>query len=676
MPLPKIVAPAGGPEQLQAAVRCGADCVYLGTGPFNARRNAVNFTQEQLVQAVRGCHIRNVRVYVTVNTLVTDQEFPPLEQTAESIACAGADGVILQDMGAVQLFSRRYPSLRRIASTQTAVHNTDGARFLQDAGFQSFVLARELTLEEMAKICAAVPLSAEAFVHGALCMSLSGACYLSSLLGGRSGNRGLCAQPCRLEWHCGRSDHALSLRDMSLLDYIPALAQAGVAELKIEGRMKRPEYVAAAVTACRLAREGRPYDRETLSAVFSRHGFTDGYLTGRRDQTMYGFRTQEDALAGQDVLPRLQALYQKETPSVPVDMAFSLTQSGSSLTVTDGDHTLTVPGPPPRQALHRPLEEDQVRRHLGSTGGTAYTLQDLSCTLAPGQVLSAAELNGMRRHALALLDDLRGTASPVERGLWTAPEAVPRPHAHPSPLWARFVRPGQIACPDKLQRILLPTSQITPEVLDKLGTKLTAVLPPVLFPEGEEALDNRLTALKKAGLAEVWADNLYGLTLARRLDLPVRGGFGLNVTNLAAMEFFRSWDLLSLTISFELPMALIQSMDSSLPWGITAYGRLPLMQFRNCPVRAHLGCRRCGGNGTLTDRKGIHFPVECSDRRSACLLNSVPLDMAGREDPGDFRLLWFTRESTRECGEVIDRFLRQLPTPGPHTRGLYCRKLL
>ncbi|MCD7769398.1 MAG: U32 family peptidase [Oscillospiraceae bacterium] len=364
MATPEILAPAGGEEQLLAAVRCGAEAVYLGLPRFSARRNAANFDGESLARAARYCRARNVKLYVTVNTLVLDDEQPSLEETAELISWAGVYGVILQDMAALRLFKQRWPALHRTASTQTAVHNVDGARFLQDMGFDSFVLARELTAEEMGQICAAVSIPAEAFVHGAHCMSLSGACYLSAMLGGRSGNRGLCAQPCRLDWKCGGRDYALSLKDMSLLSHIDELRQAGVQTLKIEGRMKRPEYVAAAVTACKKARAGEPYDRKTLEAVFSRSGFTDGYLTGRRDKTMFGRRTEADAASAGTVLGSLAGLYRRETPLVPVDMRFSMTAGGSSLTVSDGTNTLTVPGPAPEEARTRPLAGESAGRSL------------------------------------------------------------------------------------------------------------------------------------------------------------------------------------------------------------------------------------------------------------------------------------------------------------------------
>ena len=685
-PVPAVLAPAGGREQLVAAVRCGADAVYLGGKGFNARRSAENFGGEALASAVRYCHERGVKVYVTVNTMVLDRELAALEAEADAVAAAGADGVILQDMAALTLFSRRYPHIRRVASTQTAVHNADGARFLADAGFDGFVLARELSLDEMASICAAVDIPAEAFVHGAHCVCVSGMCTLSSMLGGRSGNRGLCAQPCRLDWRCGAHGHALSMKDMSLLDHIADMAAAGVRTLKIEGRMKRPEYVAAAVTACRAARDGEPYDAESLRAVFSRSGFTDGYLTGRRDAAMFGYRTREDVTDAEAVLKPLRQLYRAERRSVPVTMAFTLTADTSALTVSDGGgRTAAVTGPAPEPARTRPLDADSAARSLTKTGGTQYICAAFRADIAPGLTLPAAALNALRRDALAALDERRGDVPPYTRGPgW---EQIPDDtrlkdsgeNEAPSPLWARFYTADQLAAGDhaaifdRLAVVVLPVGAITPAIIDRFGDRLAAELPAVCFPEDEPALETRLVTLKKQGLRAVWTENIYGAALGKRLGFPVvRGGFGLNAANAQAAAFYRAHGLASLTASFEAPMSAVKR----LPAGAVVYGRLPLMRLRCCPVRASVGCAVCGGRGELTDRRGAAFPVECGGKRYATLLNSVPLDIAGRDDPGGYRLLWFTRESADECAAVIARFARNEPPRTPRTGGLYYRKLL
>ncbi len=673
MAKPIVLAPAGGEEQMIAAVRCGADAVYLGPKDFNARRNASNFDAADLASAARYCHERGAALYVTVNTMVLDGELPALEETAESIAAAGADAVILQDMASAELFRRRYPHIRRVASTQTAVHNADGAKFLQDAGFQSFVLARELSLREMETICSAVDIPAEAFVHGAQCMCVSGMCCLSAMLGGRSGNRGLCAQPCRLDWQCGAGDHVLSLKDMSLVEHIRELGDAGVATLKIEGRMKRPEYVAAAVTACRAARDGADYDAGTLRSVFSRSGFTDGYLTAKRDAAMFGYRTKDDVTDAESVLKNLRGLYHKERPRVPLSMAFAMNADGSRLTVSDGTHTVTAAGPMPEPARSRPMDGETASKNLSKTGGTQYYVNSIETEIEPGLAMPVSALNALRRKALAEMDTLRGAVAPYERGEY-AP--VQKPHHRPdgaSPLWARFYRAAQIAEADALEKIILPLSEITPE---RVSAKLIGELPAVCFPENADVLEPKLEALKNAGLRAVWTDNIYGIELARRHGLAVYGGFGLNAANTESIAFYEKQGLSALTVSFEIPMSAVKSLGGGIKRGAAVYGYLPLMRFRNCPVRANVGCAACGGNGSLTDRKGVLFPVECGEKRYSTLLNSVPLDIAGRDDPADFRLLWFTRETAAECGQVIGRFLRGERAGGPHTGGLYYRRLL
>jgi len=674
----EILSPAGGEEQLLAAVRCGANAVYLGGKRFNARRNAANFDEAGLGRAVSYCHARNVAVYVTVNTIVLDSEREALEAEADEIAAAGADAVILQDMAALRLFANRYPSIHRHASTQSAVHNVDGARFLQDAGFDRIVLARELSLSEMERICSAVPLKMEAFVHGAHCMSVSGACYLSAMLGGRSGNRGLCAQPCRLDWHCGSNSYALSLKDLSLISHIREMAQAGVGSFKIEGRMKRPEYVAAATTACVKALAGEPYDTDTLRAVFSRSGFTGGYLTGTRGADMFGSRTKDDVTDAADVLKPLAALYRAETPLVPVDLRFTLDSESARLSVSDGDRLVEASVGAPERAIHRALNEAGAKASLEKTGGTPFFVRDFSAAITPGYALSAASLNALRRQALDELLEERGRTSPHARQSYLCPPPVPYRSVREQPaLWARFYRETQIPAEAPFERILLPAEQITEETIARYGERLIAQLPTLLFPEDEAAFGERLRQLSDAGLRAVWANNIYGITLGTRLGLAVHGGFGLNAANTEALNAYEARGLSSITVSFELAMVKIKALGGAIPRGIVSYGALPLMHVRNCPVRAAEGCKSCSGAGHLVDRMGVSFPVECDQMRSATLLNSVFLDLADRNLTGlDFQLLYFTRETAGEAASVAARYQSSQKTDRPHTGGLYYRTLL
>ena len=370
---PEILAPAGGGEQLTAALNAGADAVYFGATDFNARRNAENFTDADFLAAVRACHVRGVKVNVTLNTLILNEEFDRLLQTLRLIAESGADAVIVQDLAVAALVKKHVPTIRLHASTQMAAHNLAGVHALRDMGFSRVVLARELSLREIAAITENAGCETEVFVHGAHCMSASGLCYMSSLFGGRSGNRGLCAQPCRLNFTNDKRDHALSLRDLSLLRHLDDLKRAGVASFKIEGRMKRPEYVAAAVTACRQALAGEPYDEARLQAVFSRSGFTDGYFTGKINGAMFGARGKEDVTAAAGVLQELRGLYKDERKRVPLTMRL-IAEAGSplTLTVSDGERAVVKTGPAPEIAKNAPTTPEKAAAGLAKLGGTPY----------------------------------------------------------------------------------------------------------------------------------------------------------------------------------------------------------------------------------------------------------------------------------------------------------------
>ena len=404
----EILAPCGSMESLVAAVRCDADAVYLGTKNFNARKNADNFDFDSLKEAVRYCHERNVKVYVTVNTLVSDSEMKSAYDTVESSLKAGADAFIVQDIGLAKMIKECFPEARLHASTQCSVNTPDGFKALENLGFSRAVLPREMTLDEIKEIRKSTDMELEIFVHGALCMCVSGQCYLSSVLGGRSGNRGLCAQPCRLSFSADNSgSFDLSLKDLSLVSHIKEIEGAGVVSLKIEGRMKRPEYVAAAVTACRKAINGEysQTDEKLLKDIFSRSGFTDGYFTGER-KNMFGTRQKEDVLASSDVLSDLSRLYEKEKQNVPLDMRFICKKGEpASLKVTDGKKTVTVTSSVPEEALNKPMTDESVRQRFSKLGGTPYFLKNFVSELDGGLILPAAALNEMRRNAVEKLGE-------------------------------------------------------------------------------------------------------------------------------------------------------------------------------------------------------------------------------------------------------------------------------
>ena len=403
----EILAPCGGEDSLPAALGSGADAVYLGVTAFSARRNAKNFNEEQLRSAVRECHISGVKVYVTLNTLVFDDELDKLAATAELIAEAGVDGVIVQDPGAARVIHRAAPTLRLHASTQMTVTSAAGAEFAHKNGFSRVVLAREMSLEEIERVVKNVDIETEVFVHGALCVCVSGQCLMSAMYGGRSGNRGLCAQPCRLDFTCGERHNVLSLKDLSVIERLPELDRIGVTSAKIEGRMKRPEYVAAAVTACRDVLAGRKPDTDTLRAVFSRSGFTQSYFDGSVAD-MQGVRTKDDVIAADGALSSLRRLYDKPYKRRTVNIAMTVEQ-GRAVTANvscDGVSFRFVSDVVPETAINRAVTADEIASRLKKTGGTIYEAGEVTVNVGEGLMLSASSVNEIRRRILAELDEV------------------------------------------------------------------------------------------------------------------------------------------------------------------------------------------------------------------------------------------------------------------------------
>lgn len=679
----EILAPAGGEAQLRAAVLCGADAVYLGLRGFNARAGAENFDENTLPQTVGWCHARGVRVYVTLNTLVTDRELPQWLHSLDAVAAAGVDGVLVQDLGLAKIIRQRYPTLPLHASTQMTVHNLAGARLLEEMGFAQVVLARELSKEEIAAICAGTSMRCEVFVHGALCMSVSGQCYLSSVLGERSGNRGRCAQPCRLDFKSHGRGYALSLKDLTLTDRLRELEALGVASFKIEGRLKRPEYVAAAVTACRQSLAGEVPDLETLRSVFSRSGFTDGYYTGQRDLSMFGTRTREDAAAA-EVLGKLSALTRNEVGRLPVDMVLTMAPGEpATLAVTDGTHRVEVAGEVPQTALTRPTDEELARRALEKCGGTPFYLQNLTCHIGEGLMLPLSALNRLRAAALTALAEARSVVVPYPQAPAAAEEPAGRARPAGAPrLGCRLAAAAQ-ATPAIRRgggRLSLPLHELAerPELLETGAERWVAELPAFCAPQQEEAVMRALRKLKEQGLTAALCGNLGSLLMAREAGLRIIGDYGLNIINSPAAQQAAALGCDEITLSFECERNVARNVDSPIPIGVIAYGRLPLMLLRNCPGKTAAGCGVCRGINHITDRRGEDFPLQCQNRQYTHLLNPRPLFLSDRLpewDFCDFLTLRFTTETPAECDEVLKMYQTGAAPAGSFTRGLYYRTL-
>ena len=682
----EILAPAGSMESMMAAVNSGADAVYFGYGQFNARRNAKNFDEESFRQMARTCKARGVKMYMTLNTIVYDREMEDLKESVRAACENGVDAILVQDLGVMELLRQWAPDIPLHASTQMAVHNVSGAKQMQELGFTRVVLAREMSAEEIRAVVEQVPVETEIFVHGALCMCLSGQCYMSSLIGERSGNRGLCAQPCRLPFTSGRGDngYALSLKDLTLVDRIKQLKALGVDSLKIEGRMKRPEYVSAAVTGFRQALAGEQPNMEQLEAAFSRSGFTRGYFDGKIGMDMFGTRQHEDVLAGQKVLKQLSNQLEKEYPHIGLNLTFTM-KNGQPITLTaaDGDgNSVTVCGEEPQTAMNRPTTDELVRRSMEKLGGTFYYLNELTCELDDGLICPASQMNQLRRDALEQLTEIRSEIKP-----WKFVDA-PIP-AHPKMLALR--RPdfrAQVRTVSQItakmaevcELITVPMDQLEKD-FDKIPKdirgKIAVTIPRLLFGDDNAMMEERLLALKKKGISHISVGNVGAVHLGRRLGFTVHGESSLNIANSLSLKEYAELGLADAVVSFELSHGRIRGLGDYLPHGIFAYGRLPLMVTRNCPIRLK-DCKNCKQYGVLKDRKGESFEVRCTQRRYSEIYNGKPLYLADKWDEWNsfsFGLLYFTGESPEEIDSVIRSYTETFEKREGVTRGLYYRNV-
>ena len=682
----EILAPVGSEEMLRAAVYSGADAVYLGFAGFNARTGAGNFDAASLCEAVRFCHARGVRVHVAMNTTVYADELENLAAAVRAVAASGADAVICQDMAVADLIRRIAPDLPRHASTQMSVHTLEGALKMAELGFSRVILARELSLKEIETIAKGCGIETECFVHGALCMSMSGQCYMSAFLGGRSGNRGSCAGPCRLpfdanplpEGRPGKAHH-LSLKDNSVIDQLDKLEAIGVASAKIEGRLRTPEYVAAAVNACLAGRDGLAYDRDVLQNAFSRSGFTSGYLDGKINGTMFGTRSEADAEQTRKTLPALRELYRRERSRVPVEMKLEVSPDGEKLTVTDldGNRGIAYGETEPQPARNDPAEA--LRRSLSKTGGTPFAAGEIQVEMDGGPwYLPGSAVNELRREALDSLLKKREVLHPWKVEPVTLPALTRRTWPPKPQLWARFETwdqvPREALGPQGPARLMLPVAEAA-KVPEDLRSKVILELPRAMFGAMEEDTIRRVGQVREQGFAGFEANNIAHLRICQ--GLPVTGGIGLNITNPLAAQVYADWGLSALLVLPEVKdseMMFIAPAHNGrpVPTGAMIYGHMPLMLTRACPLQNVHDCAHCRREGVLTDRKAKKFPVRCKGGVRT-IYNPVPLYMGDKPGalPVDYGVAYFTTESREEAGRVLDQIVRAQPFEDEFTRGLY-----
>ena len=689
----EILSPAGSWESMVAAVQSGADAVYMGVGSFNARRSAKNFTPEDFAEAVRYCHLRGVRVYLTLNTLLSDRELPQAADLLRHASECGADAVLIQDWGALLLARQVAPDLPIHASTQMSIFSLGGANKAASLGMERVVLARELSKDDIRTICAGCPAEIETFAHGALCMCYSGQCAMSALIGGRSGNRGRCAQPCRMVYGVNeeaKKGHPLSLKDANLSTHSQEMEDMGVACLKLEGRMKRPEYVSVITSIYRRLvdekRQPTKQEAQDLYDAFSRSGFTDWYYQGRKGAGMFGTRP-EKAPEPKELFAAARALYEKENArTVPVTMHCTMRRGmPSSLTVSaprirQDDVTLTVEGAVPEEARNRALTADDLRSRLGKTGGTVFAPAEITVELDDGLMLPASAVNALRRDALeSLKTALETQLGPDRRSLPT--EELPAGSTQSE----TFGFTVSIQRPEQITRALLECRPeilyIPVELLDQVDlglcaayTKVCAVLPRVFHTKDEAPLREMLERFPQ--VQSVQLHNLGHFPIVEGLDRELRGGFGLNVFNSRALLFLQSQGCRSAAVSFELRQVQIRDMVKYLPCEAFVYGRLPLMLTENCIDENSRLCRSEGN--FLSDRTGARFPLLSAYGHRNEIENSCALFLADKPDYRSCGLRWgclrFTTETPEECVEVFRRYLGENDyQPEEFTRGLFYR---
>ena len=690
----ELLAPAGSMEALRAAVCNGADAVYLGADTFNARMNARNFSAADLQEAVVYCHVRGVKVHLTLNTLVLDREMPRAAELIRMAASCGVDAFIVQDLGMVSLCRQLAPDVPIHASTQMSIHSLEGVLEAAALGCSRVVLARELPAEEIAHICKKSPVEIEVFVHGALCMCYSGQCYLSSVIGRRSGNRGQCAQPCRLPYGYGRFEstrYPLSLKDNCLAGELDELRRMGVASIKIEGRMKRPEYVAIVTRAYRTVLNGGKLtqaDLQELETAFSRQGFTDGYFKGQTGSDMFGRRQESEDTA--DLFASARATYEQgETQRIGVRF-YAMIHCGqpARLAVEDPDGNLCrTYGPVPEQAVYRSLTAQDLEQQLKKTGGTPYLCTSVRSSLDPDLMLPASAINAMRRDVIAELTAKRGRAEKPHLNAYDEPPRYDGISGEPQ-LTVAVRTADQITSrmlSMKPTVLYVPLSELVehPELRQRVGveTQLAAILPRVIWSGELVPIARQLRTVYDMGVRQVLAGNLGQLHIARAAGFAVRGDFGLNIVNSRAMRYLREQGLDSQLLSFELTLPQIRDISKAVPAEVLIYGRLPLMLMENCVIKNRTGTCTCQtGTVRLVDRVGEEFPiVKDPGTCRNVLLNGKKLYLLDKKDAFRGMGLWalrlqFTTENAGEVDRVLSEYrLGARFEPGSCTRGLYNR---
>ena len=689
----ELLSPAGSPEAVIAAVQSGADAIYMGVGDFNARRNAKNFTEEEFEKAVRYCRIRGCKTYITLNTLVNDREMEDAVKYARLASKCGCDGIIIQDLGLIDAVRHAAPDIPLHASTQMSIHNLAGVQAVADMGFTRAVLARELSIEQIRYICKNSPIEIEVFVHGALCFCHSGQCYMSPFIGRRSGNRGMCAQPCRMQYSLGgrMDDYPLSLKDNCLVDELKALEDAGVACVKIEGRMKRPEYTAivTGIYSKAIKENRRPSAEELdmLTKVFSRQGFTKGYFDGTK-KDMHGVRGESSDSADKLFATAKRAYSDGELRRVPIHF-YTVAEKDKKLMAVafddDGNRSVAE-GPVPERAKKQGINESFLTEQMFKTGGTPYNCVENKAKTDPDLFIQASVVNDLRRKLISDITEKR--AVPPARRLAAVPpkpqnvRTISDPRLIFQVLTADQLTPELAALKPSYLYVPALIAAEKPELLIPFverGTAIVAVLPRIITDDQQQEVLGALHKLFDMGVNEALVGNIGQIVPVRQIGMKLRADFGLNVFNSWSMGMIEEMGFLSATASFELRLSQIRDMAKPVDTEVIMYGRVPLMVSDQCIISQSAGRCSCQTPAQMSDRMGMVFPVVKEFGCRNVIYNAHKLYLADKKEDLYSAGLWglrmmFTTESPRECVEVAKGHLGLSDyKPNVLTRGLYYR---
>lgn len=676
----EILAPCGSYETLLAALNSGADAVYIGMKKFSARKNAENFSDEELQQAVIECHKRSVKVYAALNTLIYDSELEDFAECVRTAAECGVDALIVQDPGAAQIIRQIAPQLPIHASTQMTLNSVCGVKAAEKLGYSRVVIGRELSVKEICEIADNTTAELEVFVHGALCVSVSGQCYMSSIFGGRSGNRGLCAQPCRLDFSCGERHNVISLKDQSLISHLSELKK--IESFKIEGRMKRPEYVACAVDACRKALAGKSYNTERLRNVFSRGGLTDSYFSGTM-LDMNGIREKEDVVNSSKALAGMKELYKSEFARIPIDISVEITNGKpiKAIGKTNCGVVEVFSESQPETAKGKPIDKESVSDRMGKLGGTQFFSKEITAVVEDGLYVSVSVLNSLRRELCekmtALVLEKNTPHYTINNFDWDSQNL----HCNQKPLKLRAEVHTALqlkqALELKFELIYAPLGLVGEETADK---ERIVLIPPMILTGCEDEVKEQLMILMSFGFHKAMAQTIAHAHLLSEMGFEIFGGYRMNILNSKSAQLCQKLGFNDITVSIEGKHDVLTAINSPIPKGLLAYGKIPLMLMRRCPIANGKPCgkktifgegKSCGG--TICDRRANELDVLCGGN-SVEILNPDVLILSDKREVMqcfDFCILKFTTET--EVAPIFNMYAQNGKPKDKLTRGLYFR---